>query len=120
MTFKDKVRHGRAMFAAMLAERDQRGEADPFGDQWEVRFPALMKKCEAINTKRNKLIHSVYVHLESGGELIDVLRTKFKTGLPVRTVDAGDPKTEIEAAIKDIAGIAFDITQAKMQLVAWS
>lgn len=120
MNFKDKVRHARAMFAAFLKKRADSQIDEPYGDRWDVRFPELMRKCESLGTKRNKLIHSFYDHIEYGEEVVAIVRTKFKTGQAERTLDQGDPAREIDAALKDIAAIAFDIMQARMQLLHWT
>lgn len=46
---------------------------DPGG--WIERAPAMFEQCKALAIERNKVVHSAYVELKAGGELVGLLRS---------------------------------------------
>ena len=44
--------------------------------QFENEFVGMYEKCISLSKRRNDLVHSTYFHVEAGGELHSIIRTK--------------------------------------------
>lgn len=119
-SFRDLVRSTDLAFARHvdLVDVDNASEH-------KAKFHALMKRCEAVSQSRNRLVHSTYLHVEAGGELQTILRSKPG----VRTGGAQGPRVEFDRAelsessfqehIRGAADCGFEVGQARVQIVHW-
>jgi hypothetical protein len=95
-----------------------RGEEPEFREQLEV----LLDRCREIARYRNKLIHSAYVFLEGGGELVGIMRSNLIAGAGDHEVDLDQEmltEESFEAEMAEVAEVAFEIGQCRLQLIHW-
>jgi hypothetical protein len=85
-------------------------------------FQELLAHCRSIARHRNKIVHSAYVHLEGGGDLLGIVRSDMTRAADRNDVDFDRElltATSFDAALKDLAWTGFRLGQSKMQLIAW-
>lgn len=97
---------------------DARGLVRP---DWHERAWKVLDDCRELGYVRNALIHSVYVHVEGGGELQGALRSNLGRELP----DGGTDQEwlgpdSFRKALRKSANIAFAVGTILMQLIHWS
>jgi len=103
---------------AFVAEH--RGEEREFLDRAE----GLLDRCRRIAERRNSVVHSAYIFLESGGQLAGILRSD----LTAKNAEGGDVAFDQEIlgeesfkkTVNEIAEVAFELGQCRLQLIHWS
>lgn len=99
---------------------DQRGRAEP---DFRARLEALLVRCRELARYRNKVVHSAYVFLEAGGDLLGVVRSDMTRGAEPNEVELDQEllsERSFEEAMSEIAEVAFGIGQCHVQLIHWS
>jgi hypothetical protein len=88
-------------------------------------FQELVERCRKLAHYRNKLVHSTYIHLEAGRELVGIMRSKIEKqtdaiGKSTLAFDQ-EPMNEasFEDSLKEIAEEAFLLSQSYIQLIHW-
>lgn len=120
LSFSELLSESRSRVDSFVARRGL--DDSEFSRDFLRRFHELLVHCRSIARHRNKIVHSAYVHLEGGGELLGIVRSDM-----TRTVDRNDvdfdrellTATSLDAALKDLAWTGFKLGQSKMQLIAW-
>jgi hypothetical protein len=82
----------------------------------------LLDRCRELAHYRNRVVHSAYLFLEGGGELVAIARSDLTAG-------AGDEEVELDQELLtedsfqevmgEIAEVAFAIGQCRLQLIHW-
>jgi hypothetical protein len=119
MRFSEKVRVADVMFPRLLARIVA---TDQLAAAWEQRFSALVRGFDELNTRRNKLVHSSYVELKAGGELVGMFRSKMRLKAGKNRsalLDQGDPLADLDAAMKFAASLAIEAAMAAKQIAIW-
>lgn len=116
--FRDLAVKANVLFA-LLAEK----LATPDAEEKTREFDRLAKHCLELAVLRNKLVHSTYVHLEAGGELQVILRSKAK----LMTGGAEGPRyifdqeqltdMSLEEALRNVAETAFALGTFQRQVL---
>jgi hypothetical protein len=122
--FKDLVDATRESVSAFL---DQYRQDKPAFQQikpgFRDRVNDLLDQCLDVAKHRNMVIHSAYIFLEASGELVAIMRSDMSEGEPNANAVELDQEllTEdsLEAAMQEIANVAFEIGQCRLQLIAW-
>ena len=118
--FRDLAVKANVLFA-LLAEKIQVPEAK----EKQREFDALTKHCLELAALRNRLVHSTYVHLEAGGELQIILRSKAKlmTGGPEGPRYTFDQEqltdVSLDDALKDVAETALALSTFQRQVLVF-
>jgi hypothetical protein len=116
--FRDLAVKANVLFA-LLTEKVNTPEAE----KKQKEFDTLTKHCLELAALRNKLVHSTYVHLEAGGELQVIFRSKAKlvTGGPEGPRYTFDQEqltdVSLDDALKDIAETAFALSTFQRQVL---
>jgi hypothetical protein len=95
-----------------------RGEQPEFRE----RLEDLLDRCRKIAIYRNTLVHSAYVFLEGGGELMGIMRSNLIAGAGEDEVDLDQERLtdgSFKAEMAEIAEVAFEIGQCRLQLIHW-
>ncbi len=91
---------------------------------FETELKALIDRCHDARKRRNRFIHSAYVHLEGGGELLGIFRSDIISRgavtpeTPMFDQEPATPelfKQELERAVQ----IGIEVGQCHMQLIHW-
>jgi hypothetical protein len=88
------------------------------------RVSDALDKCGDVRRQRNRFLHSAYVHLEAGGELMAIMRS-YITWRGVETLDAPVFDQEIatpdafRSAMKEVAEVGVEISACRLQLIHW-
>jgi hypothetical protein len=93
---------------------------DPFRAEWLTSFDELIQRLRAEATRRNSIVHSVYILelMEIGGS---PLRSKRKRKRGTLDFDQEEIDAEfITRAISELTELSFDVGMAFVQLVHWS
>lgn len=97
---------------------DEHHGAEP---EFRDRLRDLLTRCRELARHRNKVVHSAYVFLEAGDELVAVVRSDLAGGAE-NEVDL-DQELLSEASFKEVMGemarVAIEIGQCRMQLIHW-
>jgi hypothetical protein len=86
------------------------------------RFRGLLAHSRSIARHRNKIVHSAYVHLEGGSELLAIVRSDMTSAVDRNDVDFDRElltAISFDAALQDLAWTGFQLGQSKMQLTTW-
>jgi hypothetical protein len=94
-------------------------------DEHKSNFHELMGRCLRAAEQRNTLVHSTYIHLEAGGELQEIIRSKFR--LKTSGVDGGRHEIDREVItpesfdplMREVAELVAAIGQYHLQLIHW-
>jgi hypothetical protein len=122
--FKDLVDAAREGVSAFLDEyRREEPAFQQIEPEFRERVNDLLDQCLKLATYRNKVIHSAYLFLEGGGEFVAIVRSDMSEGLPNgNTVELDQEvltEDSFEAAMAEIANVAFEIGQCRLQLIHW-
>ena len=122
--FKDLVDAAREGVSAFLDEyRREEPAFQQIEPEFRERVNDLLDQCLNLATYRNKVIHSAYLFLEGGGELVAIVRSDMSEGLPNgNTVELDQEvltEDSFEVAMAEIANVAFEIGQCRLQLIHW-
>jgi len=85
------------------------------------QFPDIFDRCQGLGRRRNELLHSTYVHIESSGELLAMVRSNArvdKTGNLVRSQEDLSPSS-FDSFLHDVAVTGFELGIIHRQLIAW-
>jgi hypothetical protein len=99
---------------------DQRGRDEP---EFRAHLEALLVRCRELAHYRNKVVHSAYVFLEGGGELLAILRSDMSKGAEPDEVELEQEwlhEDSFKEAMNEIAEVAFGLGQCHIQLIAWT
>lgn len=102
---------------AFLAVHRPADETDVCG-----RLDRLLTDCRELGRYRNRVVHSAYLFLESGGELAAVVRSDTSPGVGEDEVELDQEaldETSFGEAMGSIAETAFGLGQCRLQLIAW-
>lgn len=104
--------------SAFLAEHRPADETDVGG-----RLDRLLDDCRQLARYRNRIVHSAYLFLEAGDELVAVVRSDMTPGHQEDEVEFDQEPVDggsFEEAMTKIAETAFGIGQCRLQLIHWS
>lgn len=104
-----------------LAERDGFERTD-FRLSFVKSFHEQLTKCRNLARQRNRVVHSAYLHLEGCGELVAVMRSYMHKAANGPDVDFDQEvltPTSFDVFLREIAVVAFALSQGQRQLVAW-
>ena len=99
---------------------DQRGMDEA---EFRAHLEALLARCRELAHYRNRVVHSAYVFLEAGGELVGILRSDMSRGAEPDEVELDQELLHEESfkeAMNEIAEVAFWIGQCRIQLIGWT
>lgn len=113
----DKVE---AMFVNLVGNLDVEDRDERIQD-----FKTIVAGCHELREYRNSLLHSAYIELKGGGEVLGILRSnpKVKTDLATgdKLFDEEDLTGEaIEKHLRKIAELGVPLGQHYLQLIHWS
>ena len=97
---------------------DHRGAEPEFRDH----LKNLLARCRELADYRNKVVHSAYVFLEAGDELIAILRSDMTRGAEENEVELEQEllkEDSFKEVMGEIARVAFEIAQCRLQLIHW-
>ncbi len=97
---------------------EHRGEEPEFRE----RLTILLEGCRELARYRNRLVHSAYVFLESGDELVAMMRSDMTAGARKDEVELDQEllkEGSFKEAMTEIARVAFGISQFRIQLIHW-
>jgi hypothetical protein len=113
-TLVDETRKGVTAFL------DGQGREEPV---FRDRLGELLDRCLEFGVYRNKVIHSAYLFLEAGGNLVAIVRSEMTEGLPEGSNVELDQEALAEdsfvAKMEEIGNVAFEIGQCRLQLIRW-
>jgi len=102
---------------AFLAEHRPDDEMDV-----RARLDRLLEDCRELARHRNRVVHSVYLFLEGGEELVAIVRSDMTRGAQDDEVEFDQEalnEASFEQAMRKIAETAFGIGQCRLQLIHW-
>jgi hypothetical protein len=107
-------------FVQAIVKSSAIANGDPFRAEWLTSFDELIQRLRAEGTRRNGIVHSVYIldFMEIGKPPLRSKRRR-KKGAPDFDQEEIDAKF-ITRAISQIAELSFDVGMAFIQLVHWS
>jgi hypothetical protein len=93
-----------------------------FRNTFLINFHGLLEQCRALAQRRNRIVHSAYIHFEGGDQLVGIMQSDM-----FKAVDGPDVAFDQEmltsdsfhTGLHDIALVAFGLSQSKVQLVHW-
>ena len=96
----------------------------PNGQTQSADFEALRTEFHALRKFRNRLLHSTYIELKAGGELLGLLRSNPKVYVDTETGEVmfdQEPFTEavVHEEIKKVADAAFRLGGHYVQIIHW-
>lgn len=91
----------------------------------KAEFLALTDEFHKLRQYRNSLLHSVFVELKAGREVVGILRSNQK---PIVDTETGEivfdqeifTEESVHTKLKEIAGAAFHLGVLYKQLIHWS
>jgi hypothetical protein len=88
-------------------------------------FKSIVAGCHAMRQYRNNLLHSAFIELKAGGEVMGILRSNPKVKIDKESGDVlFDQEALTEEAIHEKLGelgkLAFPLGQHYIQLIHWS
>jgi hypothetical protein len=102
---------------------DKYREDEPeFREKLRERLRLLLDQCRELARYRNKVVHSAYLFLEAGDELVAIVRSDMRRGAESSEVALDqEPLSEgsFDEAMHEIAEVAFGIGQCRLQLIHW-
>ncbi len=105
--------------AAVLAALDAQSRE---ATQFRSRLRVIMDRCDELRIARNLLIHSTYVFVEAGGELVGIMRSDVSAAADNHEVEFDQEWLDadsFEDAIERAALLAFEVSQCRIQLIHW-
>jgi hypothetical protein len=102
---------------AFLTEHRPADEMDVRG-----RLERLLADCRELAQHRNRVVHSAYLFLEGGDELVAIVRSDMTRGAREDEVEFDQEalnEASFEQAMTKIAETAFGIGQCRLQLIHW-
>ena len=88
-------------------------------------FRAIVAGCHKLRQYRNNLLHSAYIELKGGGEVLGILRSNPKVRIdPVTGHKVFDEEAVTDEAISEhlqqLGELAFSLGQHYLQLIHWA
>jgi hypothetical protein len=86
------------------------------------RLDGLLTDCRELGRQRNRVVHSAYLFLEGGDELVAIVRSDMTRGDRDNEVEFDQEalnETTFNRAMTSIAETAFGIGQCRLQLIHW-
>jgi hypothetical protein len=88
-------------------------------------FSSLVAECHALRLYRNNLLHSAFIELEAGGEVVTILQSNPKVKIDQASGDLLFDQEELtERSILEhlhkVGDLAFRLGQCYLQLIHWS
>lgn len=85
----------------------------------------IVRRSHQIREHRNRIIHSAYIELKAGGEVLGFLRSNPKLKEHPTSDELlwdQEPVTEetFESAMKELAQVAVDVNTCYVQLIQWA
>jgi hypothetical protein len=113
----DKVE---AMFVNLVGGLDIEDRDERIHD-----FRAIVAGCHKLREYRNSLLHSAYIELKGGGEVLGILRSNPKVKADAATGDMVFDEEDltgeaIDKRLKTIAELGVPLGQHYLQLIHWS
>jgi hypothetical protein len=91
--------------------------------EYRARIEAVLERCDKLRAYRNRMVHSAYVFMEAGDDLLGVMRSDIRKGPEPDglTFDQEDvtPETFVSAT-NQLAAVVFELGLCRTQLIAWS
>jgi hypothetical protein len=120
LSFAQKIARAASLFAQRMDELEERlperGEA---AAAWREKFKSLIAGCHELRERRNSLVHSSYVHLEAGGEVLGIARSDPQHKNPESRSRHSDAGSDLDAALAFSAPLAWELGMAHLQVVHW-
>jgi len=96
----------------------------PNGPAQSTDFEGLRTEFHALRRFRNRLLHSTYIELKAGRELVGLLRSNPKIGVDTETGELifdQEPFTEavVHKKLKEVADAAFRLGMHYTQITHW-
>lgn len=96
----------------------------PNGRDKSADFEALRHEFHALRKFRNRLVHSTYIELEAGGDLLGLMRSNPKLEIDTESGEVifdQEPFTQAVAneKLKEVAEAAFRLGQHYLQIIHW-
>ena len=87
------------------------------------KFSNLISECHEFRKYRNNLLHSAYIELKGGGEVIDLMRSnpKLATGEQGEYIFDNEIMTEekLNAVMTELGKVSFALGVEYRQLIQW-
>ena len=86
-----------------------------------AQFADIFDRCAELGKRRNRLLHSAYVHIESFGELLAILRSDAHVTPDGRLeLDQEElAESSFDDFVRDVAKAGVELGIIHRQLVAW-
>lgn len=87
-----------------------------------MRFHELLEQCRDLAKRRNRIVHSAYIHLEGGDQLRGIMRSDMRKAAHGPDVEFHQEllkPTSFNGVLHDMALAAFQLSQSKLQLIHW-
>ncbi len=96
----------------------------PYGPERSADFESLRTEFHSLRKFRNRLLHSTYIELKAGGELLGLLRSNPKVEVDTETGEViFDQESFTDAIVhkklKEIADAAFRLGMHYVQIINW-
>lgn len=96
----------------------------PNGREKVSEFEALRHEFHALRKFRNRLLHSTYIELKTGGEVLGLLRSNPKIEIDTESgeiiFDQEDfTEAVVNEKLKEVAEAAFRLGQHYLQIIHW-
>jgi len=97
-------------------------DQDKEESEFAQHFHSRLHRCHQIGKERNRIVHSAYVHLESGGELRAIVRSdmnKEKGGTDVEFDREYLTEQSFDGELERLATTIFELGTDLRQLIHW-
>jgi hypothetical protein len=104
---------------AVFDRLDSGGRPAP---EYRARLDAVLDRISVARRYRNRLVHSTYIFLETGDELVGIVRSNIRRGPEPDGLEFDQEAitdTTFDAMRAELAFIAFELTRCRTQLVPW-
>lgn len=109
-----------------LCRRARRAVFERLDDQnraasdYRSRVDAAFSRCDAVRLRRNAMIHSAYLFIEGGDQLVAVVRSDIRRSPDGLEFGRETLESEMLAAdAQAVAALILEIGQLRVQLVHW-
>ncbi len=95
---------------------------DEFRRNFLSNFHQLLTSCRDVARQRNRTVHSAYIHIEGGDQLVGIMRSDMRKAADGPGVDFDQElltPSSFDAFLQEIARVAIGLSHSKVQLAQW-
>lgn len=101
----------------------KRLEDTEFRQRWRGNFDVTMDCCRSVARERNAILHSTYIHIEGGDELMGIVRSEMRRdpeGSGVTFDQEWLGPTSFEEPLRRLVETYLAVCHCKAQLLHWA